>query len=427
MATQYTKEELREILIRQRRRQAEVDQRRKEKRRKQTIKRLIIIGCSFLVVLSLVITLLVFGIRGITKAVKNHNTQKAEKAAQRELEIKVDTEPIPDENIIEVKLPGKESASKTGIDENADGGTASDSEIQAEDISNSEARDDITQSEHSMIGDIPVYKGYAVTKSEATEEIYSEEVQSSYAILLDCETGEAVCQKGGFERINPASMTKVLTLLVAVENMSPEQISSDVMISVEDTDYAFAHGLSAAGFMPDEVVTGKDLLYGTILPSGADAAVALARFSKGDIEAFVDAMNDKVEELGLRDTHMTNCVGMYDENHYSTCADMAVIMKAALENPVCYEILKEHIYTTGKSMAHPSGIELSNWFLRRIEDKDIGGEVLCAKTGYVNESGSCAVSFAVKQDGHPFICVTAQAHSAWRCIYDHVEIYKNLI
>ena len=68
---------------------------------------------------------------------------------------------------------------------------------------------------------------------------------------------------------------------------------------------------------------------------------------------------------------------------------------------------------------------MSNWFLRRIEDKDCGGEVLGAKTGFVNQSGSCAASYGVSASGTPYICVTANAHSSWRCIYDQVEIYKN--
>ena len=106
---------------------------------------------------------------------------------------------------------------------------------------------------------------------------------------------------------------------------------------------------------------------------------------------------------------------------------MAVIMKAAMQNELCKEFLSAHTYTTSLTDQHPEGITISNWFLRKIEDKDTGGEVLCAKTGYVVQSKNCAVSYGTFAGGKPYICVTAGATSGWRCIYDHVEIYNRYI
>ena len=138
-------------------------------------------------------------------------------------------------------------------------------------------------------------------------------------------------------------------------------------------------------------------------------------------------MNDKLEELGLSDSaHFTNCIGLYDADHYCTAYDMAVIMKAAMENEMCQEFLSAHTYTTAPTTQHPDGITISNWFLRKIEDKDMGGEVLCGKTGYVVQSRNCAVSYSRIQ-GTPYICVTIGATSNWRCIYDHVEIYNRYV
>ena len=172
----------------------------------------------------------------------------------------------------------------------------------------------------------------------------------------------------------------------------------------------------------------RDLFYGTILPSGGDAAVGLATYVAGSHEAFVQLMNEKLEALGLSDTaHFTNCVGLYDTNHYCTLYDMAVIMKAAIQNELCREVLATKCYTTAPTAEHPEGLTISNWFLRRIEDKETGGEVLGAKTGYVTESGSCAVSYSIANEGTPYICATAGSTSSWRCIYDHVEIYNRYI
>lgn len=196
-------------------------------------------------------------------------------------------------------------------------------------------------------------------------------------------------------------------------------------ITIQITDYSFVNDCSNVGFEVGEEVTVRDLFYGTILPSGADAAVGLACFVAGTQEEFVELMNQKLESLGMSDSsHMTNCVGLYDKEHYSTAYDIAVMLKTAADNPFCRDVLSAHIYTTAATQQHPEGILISNWFLRRIEDKDTHGEVLCAKTGYVVQSKNCAASLARDGKGKEYICVTAGSTSTWRCIYDHVELYQ---
>lgn len=250
-----------------------------------------------------------------------------------------------------------------------------------------------------------------------------EDVRSTNAILVDMDNGSVLACRGEKERIVPASMTKILTLLVAAEHI--EQPEDTFTITIEITDYSYRNDCSAAGFSVDETVTIEDLMYGTILPSGADAALGLATYVAGSQEAFVELMNQKLEALGLSETtHFTNCVGLYDVNHYTTAYDMAVIMNAVMENELCRKVMSAHTYTTSATEQHPEGIELSNWFLRRIEDKDTGGEVVCGKTGYVVQSGHCAVSYAVDHSGRNYICVTVNGGSNWYCIYDHVRLYK---
>ena len=265
-------------------------------------------------------------------------------------------------------------------------------------------------------------------ETDDTAYIYAEEVMSTNAVLIREDTNEIAAVKGAYERISPASMTKVLTVLVAAEHISADELDNPFTMTLDITDYAYVNDCSSVGFLENEVVTLRDLFYGTVLPSGGDAAVGLATYVAGSHEAFVDMMNAKLEELGLSKTaHFTNCVGLYDEDHYCTVYDMAVIMKAAVQNEMCREFLSLHTYTTTTTEQHPEGITISNWFLRKIEDKDTGGEVICAKTGYVTESGSCAVSYATCADGNLYICVTTGAHSGWRCIYDHVEIYNRYV
>lgn len=273
------------------------------------------------------------------------------------------------------------------------------------------------------VGDVTFHAGFTAEPTTDTVSPDTEDVYSEYAILIDAGTDTIVAQKNADIIISPASMTKILTLLVAAEHVT--DLDDTFTMTLEITDYAYVNDCSSVGFLNEEVVTVRDLLYGTILPSGGDAAVALATYVAGSQEAFVDMMNQKLEELGLSGTaHFTNCVGLYHEEHYCTVYDMAMIMKAAAENDLCREVLSTRIYTTSATAQHPEGITVSNWFIRRIEDKDTGGKVICAKTGYVAQSGSCAASYAVSDEGTPYICVTAQTYSSWRCIYDHVALYK---
>ncbi len=303
------------------------------------------------------------------------------------------------------------------------------SESAAEELEQAEANaallapSDVLSDGSIKVGDVRFVPGYSATVSPTAAYPSEDDVQSGYAVLIDESTGTIVAQKSPNSRIYPASMTKILTILVAAEHIT--SIDDTFTVTREITDYAYKNGCSIVGFDVDEEVPLIDLFYGTILPSGADAALSLAEYTAGSHEAFVDLMNEKLVDLGISDSaHFTNCVGIYDDDLYCTVNDMAVIMKAAVENNFCRDVLSAHTYTTTPTPQHPEGIAISNWFLRRIEDKDSGGLVVGAKTGFVNESGNCAASFEISDSGVPYICVTADAHSAWRCIYDHVALYK---
>lgn len=283
----------------------------------------------------------------------------------------------------------------------------------------------VTEEKKGLIEAINRYKPLEALPTNATTS-FNGEVVSTNGLIIDVEEAKILAQKGSDVKMSPASMTKILTLLVAAENV--ENLDDKFTVTIDITDYSYVNDCSNTGFEVDEVVTVRDLMYGTILPSGADAALGLAIYVAGSHEAFVDMMNEKLDELGLSDTaHFTNCVGLYDEKHYCTMYDMAVIMKAAADNEICREVMSAKTYTTSVTPQHPEGIIISNWFLRRIEDKDTHGEVLYAKTGFVAESGSCAASYARGNDGKEYICVTANSTSSWRCIYDHVALYQQFL
>lgn len=275
-------------------------------------------------------------------------------------------------------------------------------------------------------------EAYAASATVSTTG-FSSDIISEYGVVIDVENGTILAQRSGMTRINPASMTKILTVLTAANALGIDGsdwetspvLDEKFTITIEITDYSYVNDCSNVGFEVGEEVTVRDLFYGTILPSGADAALGLACYVAGSQESFVELMNQELEKLGLSDTtHFTNCIGLYDENHYSTTYDMAVILKTAADNPFCREVLSAHTYNTSPTEQHPEGLLISNWFLRRIEDKDTHGEVICGKTGYVVQSKNCAASLAADVNGKEYICVTAGSSSTWNCIDDQVALYQ---
>ncbi len=385
------RDEDREFRARYERRQRMRQERQRRMRRQRMIKRALCLG-----ILGVIIVL-----AGV--AIKSGRRTKLDEIPVQETVVVKQPDPIA--GVIETVLDG---ATENGIEGTRETGT------------------EVLETETSEEKEEP--SAYSFAETPDTVAITSEDVISTHAILVDENTDTIVAAKGAKERILPASMTKVLTILVAAEHISEEDLDDTFTMTLEITDYAYVNDCSSVGFLDGEEVTVRDLFYGTALHSGGDAALGLATYVAGSQEAFVELMNQKLEELGIADsTHFTNCVGIYDEAHYSTVYDMAVIMKAAIHNDLCREFLSLHIYTTKPTEQHPDGIEISNWFLRKIEDKDTGGEVLCAKTGYIDQSKNCAVSYGTFAGGKPYICVTAASTSNWRCIYDHVEIYNRYV
>ncbi len=272
----------------------------------------------------------------------------------------------------------------------------------------------------------------AVTASTAqiTDDLTTDEMNSRCAVLIDLASNTVLAQKDMDTVIVPASMTKLLTLLTAAEAIEDHgSLTDTVVIDFDITDYCYRHECSVAGFLKDQAVTVEQLLYATILPSGADGALGLAKYVAGDQDSFVELMNEKAEALGIADTaRFANCIGLYDENNVCTLRDMAVILAAVMDNELCRKIVTTKVYEIPASEAQPEGMVLSNWFLRKIEDHVPEGlEVIGGKTGFVDQSGSCAASCAQGPDGSLYLCVTADTFSSWRCIKDHVSLYTTYI
>lgn len=256
-------------------------------------------------------------------------------------------------------------------------------------------------------------------------ELTSSNINSLYAVLLDVQDNTILAQRDADHRMYPASMTKIMTVLVAVENI--QDMNETVTMTYDIIAPLVEAEASRAGFEEGETVSVRDLLYGIALPSGADATIALADHICGSEDAFVKLMNDKAQELGLKNTHFTNASGLQDKEHYSTATDIALLMSYVMKNDTCREILSTYQYTTAATDQHPEGILLeSNMFSRMYGTEVTGITIEAGKTGYTDEAGHCLVSYATDDSGKEYIAVTAMGPNYWQAVYDTFAIYGTL-
>ena len=266
-------------------------------------------------------------------------------------------------------------------------------------------------------------KTYAPAEVTENTKTLDLELYSENALLIDLESNTVLVQKNADARIYPASMTKVMTVLVAAEHI--ENWDETFTMTQSIIDPLFLADASMAGFVHGEEVSMTELLYGAVLPSGAEATEALAIVTAGSEEAFAALMNEKAQELGLQDTHFVDASGLHDENHYTTLSDMAIIMQAALDNPHCREVLTSVNHTSPATEQNPSGVAMTNRFLYRIRPQQSGNvDIQAAKTGYTAQAMNCCVSYGIMENGRAAICVTAHAWTGDYCIADHLALYE---
>ena len=278
------------------------------------------------------------------------------------------------------------------------------------------------ESEPEPQPEAPAEKTYAPADVTDETKTLDLELYSENALLIDLESNTIIAQKNADARIYPASMTKVMTVLVAAEQITDWDATFTMTQSIIDP--LFLADASMAGFVHGEEVSMMDLLYGAVLPSGAEATEALAIVCAGSEEAFAELMNEKAQALGLQDTHFVDASGLHDENHYTTLSDMAIIMQAALDNPRCREVLTSVNHTSPATAQNPEGVAMTNRFLYRIRPQQTGTvDIQAAKTGYTAQAMNCCVSYGIMENGRAAICVTAHAWTGDYCIADHLALY----
>lgn len=262
----------------------------------------------------------------------------------------------------------------------------------------------------------------------------SGQLYSTYAVLMDVDTGEMLMDTGGGERMYPASLTKIMTAIVAVEHT--EDFAEQVVMDENIFEDLYGEDASMAGFQPGEKVTLKDLLYGILLPSGAECCLAYAGHISGTENDFVNLMNQKAKDLGMHHTHFSNTTGLHSEDHYTTAEDMALLLQYSLSNEIFREAFTSQTYDVRPTNIHPEGLTFRSTLFKGLEKVALEGEgmdadvILGGKTGYTDEAGLCLASLA-SIHGKEYILVTAGADGSHQTdqynILDAVEVYQRLI
>ncbi len=229
------------------------------------------------------------------------------------------------------------------------------------------------------------------------------ELPSTYSknlLIYDLTDDKVLHQVKADEKRNVASLTKIVTTITAIENIS--DLDMKVKVTPEML-YGIPWDASIAGLKAGDELTIRDVLYASILPSGADATHVLAFTSAGSVSKFVEKMNELAKKVGANDTNFVNVTGYDVDNHYSTATDILKILKYALQNETFKEIYctKEHMMSNGKVV---KATVLKYNDLLHLDISRIKG----SKTGFTDEAGLC-ISALISSGGHDFIIITLNA------------------
>ncbi len=238
-------------------------------------------------------------------------------------------------------------------------------------------------------------------------------ISAGQAILIDGDTGKVIYEKSADEKAYPASTTKIMTALITIEVLEENESPLDQKVEVPDS----AQGVEGSSIYlkAGEKISIEDLLYGLMLVSGNDSAVALAEIIGGSQENFVDMMNERARQLNCRNTHFVNPNGLFDEDHYTTARDMAVIAREAMKNKTFRKIVASGSWETER--------EDSSYNLFYNKNKTIhefkGGNGI--KIGYTKASGRTLVASATRE-GRTMIAVVMNAPDWFEDAYRMMEL-----
>lgn len=238
------------------------------------------------------------------------------------------------------------------------------------------------------------------------------DITGEYVTLYNMNEDTLLYSKNDTKKTSIASLTKMMTTLVAIEEID----NLDKIVTIKERDFEGTVGYSKAGFKVGDKVTYRDLLYGIILPSGADAVNAVVNNTLG-YDKFIKKMNETAKKIGMNDTSYANPVGKDDENNYSTSNDLAKLLKYALKN----ETFKT-IFTT-KNYKTSNGINLEST-VNRYENILNTNEIKGAKSGFTKDAGRCLASITTLNNvDYLLVVINSSTTSPYNAVKDTITIY----
>lgn len=232
-------------------------------------------------------------------------------------------------------------------------------------------------------------------------------VYSDCILMIEKETGDILYQRNAYEKMYPASTTKMLTALLVLENCDLDEIATVSSLALNTVPPTYTTSNIRIG----EKLRVEDLLYAMLIPSANDAANVLAEHVSGSIAGFAELMNKKAEEIGCTSSHFTNPSGVHDENLYTTAHDLALIARYAMNFEIFRKIVTTTTYTLPSTEAYPKSdrvFNISNSLVKPTDKNYYYEYATGVKTGYTNASKDCLVA-AAKKDDVEFIIVVLGA------------------
>lgn len=238
------------------------------------------------------------------------------------------------------------------------------------------------------------------------------DITGEYVTLYNMNEDTLLYSKNDTKKTSIASLTKMMTTLVAIEEID----DLDKIVTIKERDFEGTVGYSKAGFKVGDKVTYRDLLYGIILPSGADAVNAVVNNTLG-YDKFIKKMNETAKKIGMNDTSYANPVGKDDENNYSTSNDLAKLLKYALKNKTFKTIFTTKNYKTS------NGLNLEST-VNRYENILNTNEIKGAKSGFTKDAGRCLASITTLNNvDYLLVVINSSTTSPYNAVKDTITIY----
>lgn len=250
------------------------------------------------------------------------------------------------------------------------------------------------------------------------------EVKSEVALLVSLDTGDVIFEKNADEKRYPASITKIMTAVLLMENCN--DLTQEVTVTKENYESLLGSELVVANLVPGEKVTLDACLNMLLVRSAADAANVIVDYvEKTTVKNFIELMNNKAKELKMNNTHFMNATGMHDDNHYTTARDLVKLCKYAISLPNFLNICSQYTYTIPKTNKHDSwSVSTTNHLLNPYSGSLYYPYARGIKTGFTTPAGACVVSTASK-DGYNYLCVIMGGDRNTNTQFtDSAELYK---